>query len=63
MPDPRQLHQRSTLFLSAVMVLIGVALVVVTLRNGGGVLALGVLLGICFVGAGGARLYLLTRRP
>lgn len=61
MPDPRQLHHRSTNVLSIAMVVIGVALVLRTLTSGGGALALGVLLGICFAGAGGARLYLLAR--
>ena len=61
MPDPRQLHQRSTHVLSVAMVVIGVALVVRTLTSGGGAIALGVLLGICFAAAGGARLYLQAR--
>jgi hypothetical protein len=38
---------------------IGIALVVVTARNGGGI---GYLLGALFVAAGAARLYLLRRR-
>ena len=61
MPDPRQLHQRSTHVLSVAMVLIGVALVVRTLTSGGGGLALGVVLGILFAAAGGARIYLQSR--
>lgn len=61
MPDPRQLHQRSTHILSIAMVVIGIALVVRTLTSGGGAVALGVVLGICFAGAGGARLYLQAR--
>ena len=61
MPDPRQLHQRSTHVLSILMVVIGVALVVRTLTSGGGAIALGVVLGICFAAAGGARLYLQAR--
>jgi hypothetical protein len=57
-PDPRKLHRATTRVTSAVMVLIGVALLVVTLVNGGGPLAIGVLMGVLFVAAGGARLYL-----
>jgi hypothetical protein len=44
--------------MSAVMVLIGVALLVSTIARGGGPLAIGVLLGLLFVAAGAARLYL-----
>jgi hypothetical protein len=40
------------------MVLIGVALLVSTLVRGGGPLAVGVVLGVLFVAAGLARLYL-----
>jgi hypothetical protein len=40
------------------MVLIGVALLVSTLARGGGPLAVGVLMGVLFVAAGVARLYL-----
>jgi hypothetical protein len=47
-----------TLF-ALVFVGIGVALVVVTARHGGGI---GYLLGALFVAAGAARLYLLRRR-
>jgi hypothetical protein len=61
MPDPRQLHGGATRLLSLAMVVLGVALVVRTLTAGGGVLALGVLLGALFVLAGGARLYLQAR--
>jgi hypothetical protein len=44
--------------MSSLMVLIGVALLVSTLARGGGPLAVGVLLGVLFVAAGAARLYL-----
>jgi hypothetical protein len=44
--------------MSAVIVLIGVALLVSTLARGGGPLAIGVLLGVLFVLAGVGRLYL-----
>jgi len=43
------------------MVLVGVALLVSTVARGGGVLAVGVLFGLLFVAAGGARLWLLRR--
>jgi len=62
MPDPRQLHNASTRVLSIAMVAIGIALVVRTLVAGGGAVALGVILGVLFVAAGCARLYLQERR-
>lgn len=61
MPDPRQVHRASSLALSAAMVVIGVAMLAVTLSNGGGPLAIGTILGVLFVVAGGGRLWL-TRR-
>jgi hypothetical protein len=62
MPKPRQLHRQSTRLFSLAMIIIGVALLVRTLAAGGGGLAVGVVLGILFVAAGAARLYLLARR-
>ena len=44
--------------MSTLMVLIGIALLVSTIARGGGPLAIGVLLGVLFVAAGVARLYL-----
>jgi hypothetical protein len=61
MPDPRQLHRSSTRVLSVAMIVLGALLVVRTLSAGGGVLAIGVLLGILFAAAGSARLYLQSR--
>lgn len=62
MPDPRQLHRSSTRILSLAMIVIGILLVVRTLAAGGGGLALGLILGVLFVAAGGARIYLQTRQ-
>ena len=53
---------RLTRVLSALMVLIGMAIIVRTLAEGGGALALGLLLGVLFVAAGAGRLYA-ERRP
>jgi hypothetical protein len=47
--------------MSTLMVLIGVALLVLTLARGGGPLATGVLLGVLFVAAGLGRLYVARR--
>ena len=57
----RQLHSTSTRFLSIAMMVIGVALIVRTLAAGGGALATGLVLGVLFVLAGAARLYLQLR--
>jgi hypothetical protein len=48
--------------LPALMVVIGMALIVRTLSAGGGVLAVGLLLGLLFVAAGAGRLYVELRR-
>ncbi len=47
--------------MSILMVLIGIAILVRTVIAGGGALAAGVLLGLLFIAAGGARLYLQFR--
>jgi hypothetical protein len=47
---------------SALMIVIGVAILVRTVVAGGGPLALGVVLGLLFVAAGAGRLWLETRR-
>lgn len=61
MPEPRQIHRSSVRLLSVVMIVIGVALIARTLVAGGGAIAVGVVLGVLFVAAGAARLYLLAR--
>jgi multisubunit Na+/H+ antiporter MnhB subunit len=61
MPRRRQVYSSSTRVLSIAMIVIGVALVVRTLVAGGGAFATGLVLGILFMLAGGARLYLQLR--
>jgi hypothetical protein len=61
-PSGPQLHRASTRAFSVVIVALGVAMLVITLVAGGGVLAKGVLLGLLFVAVGAGRLYLLGRR-
>ncbi len=56
-----QLHSSSTRALSIVMIGIGIALIARTLIAGGGALATGIVLGVLFVLAGLARLYLQLR--
>ena len=62
MSTPRRAYRAATLALSLVMVGLGVAIVVSTVARGGGPLSVGILLGILFIAAGAARLYL-TARP
>jgi hypothetical protein len=67
MPEPRGggLHQQTTVVLSVILVVIGVAMIVRTLAAGGGAVAIGLLLGVLFVAAGLGRLYvngLMARR-
>ena len=52
----------ATQVLSTLMVLIGLAIVVRTLAEGGGAIAFGVLVGLLFVAAGAGRLYAERRR-
>ena len=61
MPRRRQLHNSSTRVLSIAMIVIGLALIARTLLAGGGALATGLVLGILFILAGAARLYLQLR--
>lgn len=49
--------------LSALIAIIGVAMLVSTLARGGGPLATGVILGLLFTGLGAGRLYLGMRKP
>jgi hypothetical protein len=51
----------STRIMSIAMIVIGVALVARTLAAGGGAIATGLVLGVLFVLAGAARLYLQLR--
>ena len=52
----------ATQVLSALMLLIGVAILVRTLVEGGGALAFGIIVGVLFMAAGAGRLYAERRR-
>ena len=52
----------ATHVLSALMIVIGLAIVVRTLAEGGGPLAVGLLMGILLTAAGAGRLYVERRR-
>jgi hypothetical protein len=61
MHKQRQLHGPATRIMSVLMILIGIALLVRTVAAGGGAIATGVILGLLFILAGAARLYLQLR--
>lgn len=61
MPRRRQVYSSSTRVFSIAMILIGIALIARTLAAGGGAIATGIVLGVLFVLAGAARLYLQLR--
>ena len=61
MSKQHQFRRSYTRVMSVLMIVLGIALVVRTVAAGGGVAAAGVLLGILFVLAGAARLYLQYR--
>jgi hypothetical protein len=52
----------ATRILSALIALVGVAMIVSAIAHGGGPLAYGVILGVLFVAVGAGRLWLETRR-
>jgi uncharacterized membrane protein len=58
----RQAHRAGTLVLSLLMVAIGVALVIEALVGNGNAISPRLLLGVLFVAAGVARIYLEVRR-
>lgn len=61
MAAPDQLYRGVTRIFSVVILGFGVAIVVVTLVNGGGPLAAGFWIGLLFTVLGAARLYLALR--
>jgi hypothetical protein len=61
MTEPRDLHRATTRFMSTLLVGLGVAMIGTTIANGGGVLAMGILLGVLFIAAGLGRLYVASR--
>jgi hypothetical protein len=61
MSAPERLYRNLTLGFSVVIIGFGLAILGVTLGAGGGPASAGVLLGLLFVGIGGARLYLAVR--
>lgn len=62
MADPRGIHSGATRVLSVAMLVIGVALLARTIAAGGGPTAIGLVVGVLFVGAGAGRLWIEVRR-
>ena len=58
MAPPDQLYRGVTRIFAVIMVGFGLAILVVTLANGGGPLSTGFLMGLLFTALGVARLYL-----
>jgi hypothetical protein len=65
MPAPAsdEVYRGVTRLFSVVILGFGLAILIVTLANGGGPLAIGFLLGLLFVALGAGRLYLSLRNP
>ena len=61
MSRQRRVHSSYTRVMSVLMLVLGIALIVRTVLAGGGAIATGVLLGVLFIAAGAARLYLQLR--
>ena len=55
-------YRQSTRVFSAAIFALGVVMVVTTIARGGGALALGLIVGIAFMGIGAGRLYLAGSR-
>ena len=55
-------YRAMTQLLAVATIVLGVAMVKVTITRGGGPISLGVVLGLLFVAVGAGRLYLLRRK-
>lgn len=62
-PQPDQIYGGVTRLFAVLIVGFGITIVAVTIANGGGIGALGLWLGLGFIGLGAARLYLSLRAP
>jgi hypothetical protein len=61
-PAPDEVYRGVTRVFAAIIVGFGIAIVVVTLANGGGITSFGVLIGVAFTALGAGRFYLAMRR-
>ena len=62
-PQPDEVYRGVTRLFAVLIVGFGITIVAVTIANGGGIGALGLWLGLGFIGLGAARLYLSLRAP
>jgi hypothetical protein len=60
-PSPERIYQGSVRAFSLVFIVLGLALLVATLANGGGPLSVGTLLGVAFLAVGAGRLWIASR--
>jgi hypothetical protein len=60
-PAPDEVYRGVTRLFAVVILGFGIAIIVITLINGGGPLSAGVLIGLLFSALGAGRLYLSTR--
>jgi hypothetical protein len=60
-PSPDEGYQLAVRIFSVTIIGFGLAILVVTLARGGGLLAVGVLFGLLFIALGSGRLYLSMR--
>jgi hypothetical protein len=61
MREPGGIHRSTTRIFSLAMIAIGVLIIVRTITLGGGPVATGIVLGVGFLAAGVARLYIQSR--
>jgi hypothetical protein len=61
MASPEGIYHGSVRALSVVMVGLGVAILILTLANGGGPISLGIILGLAFIAVGVGRLWMASR--
>ena len=61
MTQPERLYRGSVRLLSLLFLGLGLAIVAVTLANGGGPLSVGFLMGIVFLAVGAGRLWIASR--
>jgi hypothetical protein len=61
-PAPDEVYRGVTRVFASLIIGFGVAIVVITLANGGGIAATGLWIGLIFTALGAGRLYLSLRR-
>ena len=62
-PAADEVYRGVTRLFALLIIGFGIAILVVTLANGGGVTSFGLLIGLVFTGLGAGRLYLSLRSP